>query len=90
MDQISLLQLARRLKPGYRVEIHISGIIDAAGGDLSSLLFDQVRNGDIKNFVEKVNQYWGVKLQQNFTTGNYTMIKPQQETKPCVEVDGTE
>ena len=75
MNQIALMQIATRLEPGQAIEISANDLREAAKGELSSLMFDQVRPGDVEIFAEKIAKNWGVQMRSNPMTGAYTMSK---------------
>lgn len=79
LDQYDLMILAGTLNPGERIHIKFSDMVNAAKGELSSLIFDDVRDEDVKKFAKKIADNWGVTLLQNPETLEYVMSVPEKE-----------
>ena len=66
-----------RLQEGQAIKISRNQMWRAGEGMLSSLLFDHVRESDVKKFAEAVNRNWGVTLTEDIFTGQWTMHRPR-------------
>jgi len=75
MDQVSLMALSMRLEAGSCVKISHEAIKEAAAGDLSSRLFDSVRDSDIVEFVRKIEKNWGITLTRNYERDEWSLYK---------------
>ena len=73
--QIALMKTAEALKPGQAIKIPREKMVRAAEGMLDSLIFDSVRESDIKEFARLAELNWGVKMQEDPIRGDYTMFK---------------
>ena len=70
-----LMLLSQQLLPGKSITIPRDWMIQAVRRTLDSL-FDNVRESDIKEFIEKASQNWEVEITANLESGHYTMHKP--------------
>lgn len=75
MKQVELLQLSMNLKPGQAIQISNEDMREAASGELSSLLFDSVRDSDVEEFVAKISENWNVSLYEDKVNRRWTMAK---------------
>ena len=73
---IKLMLLSEQLLPGKSITIPRDWMFQATRRTLDSLLYDNVRESDIKEFIEKASQNWEVEITANLETGHYTMHKP--------------
>ena len=73
---VKLMLLSQELLPGKSITIPRDWMMQAVRRTLSSLLFDNVRDSDIKEFIQKIEQNWEIEITENMETGNYTMHKP--------------
>lgn len=73
--QIEIMRIAMRLKPGEAICIPRGSMVKAAEGNLTSLLFDSVRDSDIREFAEVAGPNWDVVFIEDLRTGGWTMHK---------------
>lgn len=81
MSQFQILQISMNLEPGESIAITEDQIYKFAQGNLTSLLFDQVRTEDIEKAVEQIRTNYNVTLTENFSTGGYIMHKPIEQNR---------
>jgi hypothetical protein len=62
------------MKPGQALDLSLKDLRDCASGMLDSLLFDSVRDSDIKEFIKRIEPNWGVELVER-PDGNFTIYK---------------
>jgi hypothetical protein len=73
--QIELMQTSMKLKAGQAIMVSRANMVKAAEGNIKSLLFDCVRESDIKEFAEQIERNWGVTMTEEPMTGDWTMLK---------------
>ena len=71
-----LMLLSQQLLPGKSITIPRDWMVQAVQRTLTSMIFESVRESDIKEFIEKASQNWEVEIIANLETGHYTMHKP--------------
>lgn len=75
MRQIDLMVITQRMDEGMAYRLSRSDMMNCAEGNLSSLLFDSVRESDIDNFIKQIENNWDVSVKQNILDGSYTIHK---------------
>ncbi len=74
--QIALMQTAERLAPGQSIIIPREDMRKAAEGMLTSLLYDSVRESDVREFAQKIEESWGIVMTKAPMGGDWTMSRP--------------
>lgn len=65
MTQTELFVIVSKMKPGQRFQINGKQLVECANGSIKSILLDgPARDSDVREFIEKISQNWGVKVQQ--------------------------
>lgn len=74
---ISLLQIAMSLSPGQAIDIDEAKLRAAAIDDLPALdRMGGCRESDLKEFIAKVSENWGVQFREKMGQGKWQMYKP--------------
>ena len=60
LNQIELMQISARMKLNDCIILDREDLVQCAEDNLTSLMFDRVRESDIKEFLSQIRLNWGL------------------------------
>lgn len=75
MRQTDLMLIVQNMSEGQAIDLSREDLVSVAEGNLSSVLFDRVRDSDIEKFLSQIRQNWNVSTSRDLASGGCTLVK---------------
>lgn len=82
MKSIDLMRVVTSMKDGEAIKLSREDMLEAASAIIDSLLLDYVRESDIDDFIDQIENNWDIVVTKNLFGNDYLILNIGAEEPP--------